>query len=126
MTIDTTEHDTALLRDAVELVVTRQLGSVSMLQRDLGIGFAHADRLMGELEANGVVGPLRQAKSREVLVKADQFGEVIAQMGLVVPTCPVCGPDQELTRSGEGWFCAGLDSFTCYFTNADLGRGEDR
>lgn len=82
MTSPTTEHDPALLRDAVELVVTRQLGSTSMLQRDLGIGYAKAERLMKTLEENGVVGPVRAAASREVLVLGDQFGEVIDQMGL--------------------------------------------
>lgn len=34
--------------------------------------------------------------------------------------CPVCGPGHVLIRSGEGWFCAGVDACTVYFTFADL------
>jgi S-DNA-T family DNA segregation ATPase FtsK/SpoIIIE len=81
---DTTERD-PLLVDAIELVVTRQLGSTSMLQRDLGIGFARADRIMTTLEENAVVGPVRAATSREVLVRADQYAEVLESMGLGDP-----------------------------------------
>ena len=55
-------------RDAAELVVTTQKASTSYLQTRLGMGFAKAARVMGQLEAAGVVGPQEGAKPRQILV----------------------------------------------------------
>ena len=55
-------------REAAELVVTTQKASTSYLQTRLGMGFAKAARVMGQLEAAGVVGPQEGAKPRQVLV----------------------------------------------------------
>jgi DNA segregation ATPase FtsK/SpoIIIE, S-DNA-T family len=70
------DEDAHLVRQAMDLVVRSDLGSTSMLQRKLRIGFARAGRVMDILESKGVVGPSQGSKAREVLMTVEELEDI--------------------------------------------------
>lgn len=67
---DLSERDPKF-EEAARLIVQNQIGSTSLLQRRMKLGYNRAGRLMDQLEAAGVVGPNQGSKARDVLIKTD-------------------------------------------------------
>jgi S-DNA-T family DNA segregation ATPase FtsK/SpoIIIE len=81
-----------LYEQAVDVVVNEQRGSVSLLQRTLGIGYGRAARLVDFMEEDGIVGPYNGSKSREVLLGPSQWQAMQAGED---------GPDTEVALKEE-------------------------
>ncbi len=72
----------ALFEDAARLIVASQIGSTSLLQRRMKLGYNRAGRLMDQLESAGVVGPGQGSKPRDVLIKTDaDLQQLLDMMG---------------------------------------------
>jgi DNA segregation ATPase FtsK/SpoIIIE, S-DNA-T family len=73
------DHGDLLFHQAAELVIRHKQGSVSLLQRRLGVGYQRAARLIDKLEEAGVVGPYDGSKAREVLWTRADYEEKFAK-----------------------------------------------
>lgn len=73
------DYDDEMLDSAMDLVVTTQTASVSMLQRRLRLGYARAARLMDMLEQKGVVGPPDGSRPRAVLMTEEELDSYQSQ-----------------------------------------------
>ena len=68
-----------LYDEAARLVVREKMASISFLQRRMGVGFSRAGKLIDMMSRDGLLGPPRGSKPREVLVAEDYFAEVDRQ-----------------------------------------------
>lgn len=75
---DAGERD-ELFEEAARLIVRNQIGSTSLIQRKLALGYARSGRLMDQLENAGIVGPNLGSKAREVYIKTEDELERILQ-----------------------------------------------
>jgi S-DNA-T family DNA segregation ATPase FtsK/SpoIIIE len=76
---DAGEEMDPLYDDAARLVVREKMASISFLQRRMGVGFSRAGKLIDMMARDGLLGPPRGSKPREVLVGEDYFEEVDRQ-----------------------------------------------
>ena len=78
---DLSDRD-SLFGDAARMIVQNQVGSTSLLQRRMKLGYNRAGRLMDQLEAAGIVGPSQGSRPRDVLVKSDaELQQLLDNMG---------------------------------------------
>jgi DNA segregation ATPase FtsK/SpoIIIE, S-DNA-T family len=69
-----------LFEEAARMIVDTGLGSTSLLQRRLNLGYARAGRLMDQLYDAGIVGPPNGSKAREVIARTDEIDDVLAML----------------------------------------------
>jgi S-DNA-T family DNA segregation ATPase FtsK/SpoIIIE len=76
---DSGDETDPLYDEAARLVVKEKMASISFLQRRMGVGFSRAGKLIDLMSRDGLLGPPRGSKPREVLVSEDYFEEVDRQ-----------------------------------------------
>jgi S-DNA-T family DNA segregation ATPase FtsK/SpoIIIE len=105
-----------LYESAVEVVVQEGRGSVSLLQRSLGIGYGRAARLIDFMAEDGIVGPYNGSQAREVLVSSEDWESMRGQeadastprrSNILMISPP--DPDSDDQPAGEAPLDAGVD-----------------
>ncbi|HSS44393.1 MAG TPA: DNA translocase FtsK, partial [Thermoanaerobaculia bacterium] len=76
---DAGDETDVLYDEAARLVVKEKMASISFLQRRMGVGFSRAGKLIDMMSRDGLLGPQRGSKPREVLVSEDYFEQVDRQ-----------------------------------------------
>jgi S-DNA-T family DNA segregation ATPase FtsK/SpoIIIE len=66
-----------LFRQAAEVCIQNQLGSTSLLQRRMSIGYGRAARIIDQLELAGILGPANGSKPRDVLVGLEELDDIV-------------------------------------------------
>jgi S-DNA-T family DNA segregation ATPase FtsK/SpoIIIE len=66
----------SMFRQAAEVCIQNQLGSTSLLQRRMSIGYGRAARIIDQLELAGILGPANGSKPRDVLVGLEELDEI--------------------------------------------------
>src|SRR5256885_1367686 len=66
----------SLFRQAAEVCIQNQLGSTSLLQRRMSIGYGRAARIIDQLELAGILGPANGSKPRDVLLGLEELDEI--------------------------------------------------
>ncbi|GIW93873.1 MAG: DNA translocase FtsK [Pirellulaceae bacterium] len=111
--IDTTEQNgpnrwkerDELYEQAIEVVVREQRGSVSLLQRALGIGYGRAARLIDFMQEDGIVGAYAGQHAREVLISMEDWRRMQANRQESDQPAPAAPPSavHRIRRSSDGW-----------------------
>ena len=70
-----------LFRQAAEVCIQNQLGSTSLLQRRMSIGYGRAARIIDQLELAGVLGPANGSKPRDVLLGLEELDDLTGREG---------------------------------------------
>jgi S-DNA-T family DNA segregation ATPase FtsK/SpoIIIE len=95
-----------LYEQAIDVVVREQRGSVSLLQRALGIGYGRAARLIDYMEEDGIVGAYAGQHAREVLLTVEEWERIQAGASTAAakpPPPPVARPSHRIRPSAQGW-----------------------
>ena len=93
----TDEEGDELLPDAVEVILDTKQASVSMLQRRLKLGYAHAARIVDEMEEKGIVGPFEGSKPRQLLITREQWDTMVG----VNPRAKAPEPEEETPEEDD-------------------------
>src|SRR2546426_12787382 len=75
-TSETAGERDSLFRQAAEVCIQNQIGSTSLLQRRMSIGYGRAARIIDQLELAGILGPANGSKPRDVLVGLEELDEI--------------------------------------------------
>lgn len=118
-----------LFAEAAQLIVSNQIGSTSLIQRKLNLGYADSGRLMVQLELAKIVGPNMGSKSREVLVKtSDDLNKILTDIGLEINNLPntinavTNAQNAEINNNSKASLPSkGNDKSGCFIATATMG-----